>query len=49
VVAPRARESDESGEFPREFFDQAAALGLAGVAMPEEYGGAGMDTLSYAW
>jgi butyryl-CoA dehydrogenase len=47
VVAPRAREIDESGEFPREFFDQAAELGLGGVAVPEEYGGAGMDTLSY--
>ena len=47
VVAPRAREIDESGEFPRDFFDRAAELGLAGVAVPEEYGGAGMDTISY--
>ena len=47
VVAPRAREIDESGEFPRDFFRQAAELGLAGVAVPEEYGGAGMDTISY--
>jgi butyryl-CoA dehydrogenase len=47
VVKPRAREIDESGEFPRGFFDQAAGLGLAGVAVPEEYGGAGMDNLSY--
>src|SRR5262245_22568636 len=47
VVKPRAKEIDESGEFPRSFFDQAGELGLAGVAMPEEYGGAGMDTLSY--
>ncbi len=47
VVAPRAREIDESGEFPRDYFDQAAELGLGGVAVPEEYGGAGMDTLSY--
>ena len=47
VVAPRAREIDESGEFPRGFFAQAAELGLAGVAVPEEYGGAGMDTISY--
>ncbi len=47
VVAPRAREIDESGEFPREFFDQAGELGLAGVAVPEEHGGAGMDTVSY--
>jgi butyryl-CoA dehydrogenase len=47
VVRPRAKEIDESGEFPRSFFDQAGELGLAGVAMPEEYGGAGMDGISY--
>ena len=47
VVAPRAREIDESGEFPLDFFKQAAELGLGGVAVPEEYGGAGMDNLSY--
>jgi butyryl-CoA dehydrogenase len=47
VVRPRAKEIDESGEFPRSFFDQAGELGLAGVAIPEEYGGAGMDTLAY--
>ena len=47
VVKPRAKEIDESGDFPREFFDKAADLGLAGVAIPEVYGGAGMDALSY--
>jgi butyryl-CoA dehydrogenase len=47
VVRPRAKEIDESGEFPRSFFDQAAELGLAGVSVPEEHGGAGMDTVSY--
>jgi butyryl-CoA dehydrogenase len=47
VVRPRAKEIDESGEFPRPFFDQAGELGLAGVSVPEEYGGAGMDTVSY--
>jgi butyryl-CoA dehydrogenase len=47
VVRPRAKEIDESGEFPRSFFDQAGELGLAGVSVPEEYGGAGMDTVSY--
>jgi butyryl-CoA dehydrogenase len=46
-VQPRAREIDESGEFPREFYDQAGELGLAGVSVPEEYGGAGMDYVSY--
>jgi butyryl-CoA dehydrogenase len=47
VVKPRAKEIDESGEFPRSFFDQAGELGLAGVSVPEEYGGAAMDTVSY--
>jgi butyryl-CoA dehydrogenase len=47
VVRPRAKEIDQTGEFPRAFFGQAGELGLAGVAVPEEHGGAGMDTLSY--
>ena len=47
VAAPRAKEIDETGEFPRDFYDQAGELGLAGVAVPEEYGGAGMDTVAY--
>jgi butyryl-CoA dehydrogenase len=47
VVRPRAKEIDRTGEFPRRFFDQAGELGLAGVAVPEEHGGAGMDTVSY--
>ncbi|HEV7515690.1 MAG TPA: acyl-CoA dehydrogenase [Thermoanaerobaculia bacterium] len=48
VVKPRAKEIDETGEFPRGFFDQAGELGLTGVAIPEEYGGAGMDAMAYA-
>jgi butyryl-CoA dehydrogenase len=48
VVAPRAKEIDQTGEFPRAFFDQAGEIGLAGVAVPEELGGAGMDTVAYA-
>jgi butyryl-CoA dehydrogenase len=47
VVRPRAKEIDESGVFPRDFFDEAGGLGLAGVCVAEEYGGAGMDTISY--
>ncbi len=47
VVRPRAKEIDESGVFPRDFFDQAGELGLAGVCVDEAYGGAGMDTISY--
>ncbi|MGH9380533.1 MAG: acyl-CoA dehydrogenase [Thermoanaerobaculia bacterium] len=47
VVRPRAKEIDETGEFPLAFFRQAGELGLTGVAVPEEYGGSGMDTVSY--
>ena len=47
VVKPKAKQIDETGEFPRDFYDQAGELGLAGVAIPERYGGAGMDTISY--
>ena len=47
VVAPRAKEIDETGEFPLEYFRQAGELGLAGVCVPEEFGGAAMDTVSY--
>ena len=47
VAAPRAKEIDETGEFPRDFYDRAGELGLAGVAVPEEHGGAGMDTVAY--
>ena len=47
VVAPRAREIDASGEFPLDYYHQAGELGLAGVCVPEEFGGAGMDMVSY--
>jgi butyryl-CoA dehydrogenase len=47
VVAPRAKEIDESGEFPIEFFHAAGEMGLAGVTVPERYGGAGMDAIAY--
>lgn len=47
-VKPRARELDETGHYPRDFFKKAAALGLTGIAVPEEYGGAGMDHVCYS-
>lgn len=47
-VKPLAKELDETGHFPRETFRKAAELGLTGVAVPEQYGGAGMDHISYA-
>jgi butyryl-CoA dehydrogenase len=46
-VKPLARELDETGHFPRETFKKAAELGLTGIAMPEAYGGAGMDHICY--
>jgi len=46
-IAPVAAEFDESGEFPYETVMKMGALGLMGIEVPEEYGGAGLDTLSY--
>jgi alkylation response protein AidB-like acyl-CoA dehydrogenase len=46
-IAPIAAEYDESGEFPLDTIRQMGQLGLMGIEVPEEYGGAGMDTLSY--
>ena len=47
-VAPRAAEIDETGAFPRDLIREAAALGLMGVTIPKEWGGAGLDYVSYA-
>lgn len=47
-VAPHAREWDEQERFPHEIVPKLAELGLLGIRIPEEYGGAGLDTLAYA-
>jgi len=47
-VVPRAAEIDETDEFPRDLVDQMADLGLMGMPIPTEYGGAGLDYHSYA-
>jgi len=47
-IAPVAAEFDESGEFPVATVQAAANLGFMGVEVPEEYGGAGLDSISYA-
>jgi len=46
--APRAAKLDETGEFPWDNFRKLAELGLTGIPIPEEFGGAGADTLSMA-
>lgn len=46
-VRPLAKQSDETGHFPRELFHKAAELGLTGVAFPEAEGGAGFDHIAY--
>ncbi len=48
VCGPIAAELDEEEKFPVETFKQAGEMGLMGIPFPEEYGGAGMDELSYA-
>lgn len=47
-IAPRALEVDQTHEFPWDNIKKMAGLGLMGVPFPEEYGGAGGDTLMYA-
>jgi short/branched chain acyl-CoA dehydrogenase len=47
-VAPVAEELDREKRFPYELVEEMAELGLMGMTIPEEYGGAGADTLSYA-
>jgi alkylation response protein AidB-like acyl-CoA dehydrogenase len=47
-VAPIAEEIDREGRFPYELVTELGELGLMGMTIPEEYGGAGTDTVSYA-
>jgi alkylation response protein AidB-like acyl-CoA dehydrogenase len=47
VVAPRAAAIDESGEFPLDVIRAAAAKGLTGVTIPKNWGGLGLDYVSY--
>ncbi len=46
-IAPIAAEFDETGEFPLETIRKMGEMGLMGIEVPEEYGGAGMDALAY--
>jgi len=47
-IRPIAREIDARGEFPWEVIRKMAGLGLLGLPIPEQYGGSGADTVSYA-
>ena len=47
-VAPVAAELDREARFPYDLVAEMAGLGLMGIPIPEEYGGAGADTVSYA-
>jgi butyryl-CoA dehydrogenase len=46
-IEPHAAQWDRDHSFPRDLFGKLAELGLMGVCVPEEYGGAGADFLSY--
>ena len=47
-VAPRAEAMDREEAFPYDLVREMAGLGLMGLPFPEEYGGSGADTVSYA-
>jgi alkylation response protein AidB-like acyl-CoA dehydrogenase len=47
-IMPVARENDEQGKFPADIVAKMGDLGFLGAAIPEKYGGAGMDFISYA-
>lgn len=46
-IKPLAKELDEKAEFSKELTQKMGELGLFGMYLPEQYGGGGMDTLSY--
>ncbi len=47
-IAPAAAEIDRTHTFPRKIFSRLGEVGLLGIMVPERFGGAGMDALSYA-
>ncbi len=47
-VAPISKELDKEAKFSWELFHRMGELGLLGIPIPQKYGGAGLDTLSYA-
>lgn len=47
-IAPVAADLDKNEEYPMEILKKMAQLGLLGIVVPQQYGGAGADTISYA-
>ncbi|MEP6694295.1 MAG: acyl-CoA dehydrogenase family protein, partial [Chloroflexota bacterium] len=47
-IVPNAEKWSEAGEFPLELLPELAQLGLTGLAVPQDLGGAGLDTLTIA-
>ncbi len=48
VIRPLAEELDREERFPAEIYKQMGELGLFGITVPEEFGGAGLDVTAYA-
>ena len=46
-VKPMAQEIDQKNEFPAELWQEMGELGLLGITVPEEFGGAGMSYLAH--
>jgi alkylation response protein AidB-like acyl-CoA dehydrogenase len=47
-VKPRAEQIDHAAEFPKDLVEKAAQLGLLGILVPDQFGGAGLDHVSFA-
>jgi butyryl-CoA dehydrogenase len=47
-IAPVAADLDKTGEYPTKILEKMAKLGYLGIVIPAEYGGAGLDIISYA-
>src|SRR2546426_6591800 len=47
-LRPHVAANEAEGAFPHSALEKAAEIGLCGMVIPEEWGGAGLDTVSYA-
>src|SRR5271154_5540950 len=47
-IEPKAAELDRTARWPREIVERMGELGFLGIAVPTEYGGAGLDNVSYS-